>query len=222
MKSLSYFLLVLFPFFSFGQYVEYKIEGRILKPDSLKFAYLVSTGTTDVFLSVPLKNGGFKFLGKAELGGKLIRYGYIFLDKRADVTLQEVKSKMKQRVWTLGLTPTLRSVVLENLSLKIENNNLVSKSVITQGGQLTAELDERAGYMKERDYIGFIKKYPDSPNSLGLLQGVVRFMGLPMNGGIESAFGASAPEMYEALSDRLKKTNEAKELKKKIDSTGTN
>ncbi|MNI63471.1 hypothetical protein D3C73_1188450 [compost metagenome] len=150
-----------------------------------------------------------------DLAGQLLREGFIFVDERGDITLAEVKARIKEKVWFVGGSANLKRVFLEDVKLDIENPyNLASAKIISGGIYLQQTMDARTA-LKERKLLRFIKQNADSPVALIEVGNLMRFGNMP---GFFKEFDFSSPEeLYSALSSRLQQSEEGKAIKKKLD-----
>jgi len=219
MKKLIICISLLFVGSLHAQTIKFTIEGVVQNPKNAKFAYLVSDATVagkpDLFLVRPMEGNHFQLSATSNLDGKLLRNGFIFIAERGDITLAEVKSKLKQKVWFLGGSANLKSIYLEDVKLEIENPYNLASAKIISGGIYLQQTEDATKALKERKFLNFVKQNADSPVALVELGYLMRYISIP---GFfkDSGFGSPA-EMYGALSSRLRQTSEAKAIKKKID-----
>lgn len=204
-----------------AQTIKFTVEGLVQKPRNAKFVYLVSetpvAGKTDLFLVKPMEDGVFKIPVVCSLEGQLLRRGFIFLDERGDITLDQVKSKIKQKVWFVGGSANLKSIYLEDIKLDIENPFNLSSAKIISGGVYLQQSNDAMEAFKDKKLLDFIQKNADSPISLMQLSNLMPlFYGLSRSSGMGPDFG-SPVELYGALSKRLKESKDGVAIKKKID-----
>ncbi|MNK46750.1 hypothetical protein D3C87_655400 [compost metagenome] len=219
MKKLILCLSLLFVGALHAQTIKFTVEGVIQSPKNAKFAYLVSdapvVGKADLFLIKPMDGDHFQLSTTFDLAGQLLREGFIFVDERGDITLAEVKARIKEKVWFVGGSANLKRVFLEDVKLDIENPyNLASAKIISGGIYLQQTMDARTA-LKERKLLRFIKQNADSPVALIEVGNLMRFGNMP---GFFKEFDFSSPEeLYSALSSRLQQSEEGKAIKKKLD-----
>lgn len=219
MKKLIFCLALLFVGALHAQTIKFTVEGIVQNPKNAKFAYLVSdapvAGKTDLFLVSPMEGNHFQLSATSDLEGKLLREGFIFVDERGDITLAEVKAKIKQKVWYVGGSANLKKIFLEDVKLDIENPYNLASAKIISGGIYLQQTSDATKALKERKFLNFIKQNADSPVALMELGNFVRYISIP---GFFKEFDFGSPvELYGALSNRLQQTNEGKAIKKKID-----
>jgi len=219
MRKLILCLSLLFVGSLHAQTIKFTVEGVVQNPKNAKFAYLVSDapvfGKTDLFLINKMDENHFQLSATFNLEGQLLREGFIFVDERGDITLAEVKARIKEKVWFVGGSANLKRIFLEDVKLDIENPyNLASSKIIDGGIYLQQTMDARIA-LKERKFLNFIKQNADSPVALIEVGNLMRLAKVP---GFFKEFDFSSPlELYAALSSRLKQTNEGIAIKKKID-----
>ncbi|WP_293304598.1 hypothetical protein [Pedobacter sp. UBA5917] len=202
-----------------AQTIKFTVEGVVQKVKNAKFAYLVSeapvAGKPDLFLIKPMEGGVFKIPATCSLEGQLLRRGFIFLDERGDITLDQVKSKIKQKVWFVGGSANLKSIYLENIKLDIENPYNLEPAKIIAGGVYLQQSKDAIQALRDRKFLRYMKQNADSPIALNELDNFVRFAAIP---GFFKEFDFNSPvELYDALSAPLKQSKEGVAIKKKID-----
>lgn len=207
---------LLLPFASIAQTVQFNVKGTVNNHEKPNYAYLVNSGGRQLFMMTPIVNGAFQFKGSADLEGEFLKYAYLILDERANITAEEANSKLKQRVWNVRETPSLISFVLEDITFEIEAPEKVNSAKVVEGGFMTKQSKEYGQAIRDKDQITFIKKYPDSPIGLYGLQVLLRFFELPDKDKSEGTWG-DPREMYGLLSERLKGSKQGIALKKKLD-----
>lgn len=221
MRKLIFYFAMLFVGSLQAQTIKFTVEGLVQKPKNAKFAYLVSetpvAGKPDLFLVRPMEGNQFKIPATCSLEGGLLRKGFIFLDERGDITLNEVKSKIKQKVWYVSGSANLKSLYLENIKLDIENPfNLQPAKIVSGGIYLQQSIDAMQAF-REKKFLDFIKKNADSPIALMELSNLMPiYYGLSRSSGMGFDFG-SPVELYGALSKRLKESKDGLAIKRKID-----
>jgi hypothetical protein len=202
-----------------AQTIKFTIEGVVQNPKNAKFAYLVSNapvaGKPDLFLVRTMEGNHFKLSATSNLEGALLREGFIFIDERGDITLAEVKAKIKQRVWFVGGSANLKKLFLEDVKLDIENPYNLEPAKIVSGGIYLQQSQDALKAFGERKLLDFIKENADSPVAL---MEVSRSLGYIRLSKLVAAPNFGSPvEMYGALSNRLKQTKEGKAIKKRLD-----
>lgn len=219
MKCIKILFLLLLPVITYSQVINFHIKMVVEPNVKARYAYLAmpknlsSIQDTGKFIIVPLNNGLAEFNGKVELGGNILYTPYIFVDDRANITMPETISKIRERIWSVKA----KNIVLEDISIKITNADSVKSAQITNGGKLTKEMEEYYNLLNDGKEISFFKKYPDSPMSLLQLNYVVMMYELPLRPRLE-AQGRDPRVYYQLLSERLKSTRQGIELKKRMDS----
>jgi hypothetical protein len=221
MRKLIFCIALLFVGSLHAQTIKFTIEGVVQNPKNAKFAYLVSdapiAGKTDLFLVKPMDGNHFQLSATANLEGQLLREGFIFIDERGDITLAEVKAKIKQKVWFVGGSANLKTIFLEDVKLDIENPyNLEPAKIITGGVYLQQSKDVMLAF-KDKKFLNFIKQNTDSPIALMELSKLIPlYYGPFRSSGMGLDFGSPA-KLYGALSKRLKESKEGMAIKRKID-----
>ena len=219
MKKLIFCLALLFVGSLHAQTIKFTVEGVVQNPKNAKFAYLVSDATVagkkDLFLVRPMDGNHFQLSATSDLEGKLLREGFIFIDERGDITLAEVKAKIKQKVWYVGGSANLKTIFLEDVRLDIENPYNLEPAKIISGGIYLQQTQDARQALRDRKLLAFVKQNADSPVALIEVVKVIKFLPLS-NLKLGADFG-SPVELYGALSNRLQQTNEGKAIKKKID-----
>jgi hypothetical protein len=215
MKLKFFFVLLCLPFFSSAQIVHYNISGIIKDAEQAKYAYLIIRGKK-AFVT-PVIDGKFSFKDTIALGPGFYRGGYLLLDTRGNITVEEVDSKLKQQVWRMGVTPNLRNIALEETQFAIEAGDKLLDATIVKGGELTRQMKELDEFRKERNFKAFVLKYPDSPVSISFISSIPRSFGIPMAlEKIEQRVG-SPRELFPLLSERLRTSEKGIEVKRIID-----
>ena len=218
MKYIKILFLLLLPIVTCGQVMKYHIKTVLAPNVKAKYAYLAmpknlsSTEDPGKFLTVPVKDGAAEFRGTFDLGDDIIKTAYIFVDDRANITLPETISKVREGIWSAKA----RHIVVEDVTLEINSKDSVGSAHITKDGKLTKEMEEYYQMLDNGKEIGFFKKYPDSPMSLFQLQYVVLMYELPLRSGLE-AQGRDPRVYYQLLSERLRSTQQGVALKKRMD-----
>ncbi|MGN8056047.1 hypothetical protein ACTJKN_07235 [Pedobacter sp. 22163] len=218
MKYIKILFLLLLPIVTCSQVMNYHIKTVLGTNVKAKYAYLAmpknlsSTQDTGKFLIVPINDGIAEFKGTVDLGDDILKTAYIFVDDRANITMPETISKVKEGIWSAKA----RHIVVEDLTLEIKNKDSLASAGITKGGKLTKEMEEYYKMLDNDQEIGFLKKYPDSPMSLFQLQYVVLMYELPLRSQLE-AQGRDPRVYYQLLSERLRSTKQGVALKKRMD-----
>lgn len=218
MKYIKILFLLLLPIVTYGQAMNYHIK-TVLDPNvKAKYAYLAmpknlsSTEDPGKFVIVPVKDGAAEFRGTVDLGDDILKTAYIFVDDRANITMPETISKVREGIWSAKA----RHLVVEDITLEIKNKDSLGSATITKDGKLTKEMEEYYQMLDNDKEAGFFKKYPDSPMSLLQVQAVVMMYELPLRQRLE-AQGRDPRVYYQLLSPKLRETREGVELKKRMD-----
>jgi hypothetical protein len=153
-----------------AQTIKFTIEGVVQNPKNAKFAYLVSNapvvGKPDLFLVRTMEGNHFKLSATSNLEGALLREGFIFIDERGDITLAEVKAKIKQKVWFVGGSANLKKLFLEDVKLDIENPYNLEPAKIVSGGIYLQQTKDASKALRDRTLLAFVKQNADSPVAL--------------------------------------------------------
>nr|WP_276901102.1 hypothetical protein [Pedobacter kyonggii] len=222
MRKLTICIALLFVGSLHAQTIKFTIEGVVQNPKNAKFAYLVSdapvAGKPDLFLVRQMEGNHFQLSATSDLAGKLLREGFIFIDERGDITLAEVKSKIKQKVWFVGGSANLKKIFLEDVKLDIENPYNLEPSKVIGGGVYLQQLKDALVALRNRKMLDFVKQNADSPVALIEVGNAIKFLSLSnLNLGLD--FGTPT-ELYGALSTRLKQSKEGLAIKERIDNQG--
>lgn len=216
--------LLFLPFIAFGQEFSYKIKGIVNKQDGVKYAYLttLSHQTTissgKIFSMVPIIDGKFEFDGTFDLEGKKYQNACVFIDQRNNITKDEVISKFKQLVWVVGRDNNLKPIILEDITIEVNQSNNMSLSAILDKGTLTLQYYQsiEASNSGDKTLVDFIKKYPDSPISFNAVIEVNEMIDITDKERLEAIWG-TREELFMALSENLRNSKEGIALRKKID-----
>lgn len=210
-------ILFLFPTFLYAQITKFKIEGSIIDSTDAQYAYLVGPSKKDtLFKNVKVVDRSFLFNDSCDLDKEFFRYGFIFFDNRPNVSLAEIASKLKTRIWLVGASNELRYIVLEDVKLSFQNAKDAKNSKILGGGIFAKQIEELNKMRKSYTTSEFIKQHPDSPVSLYCLIGNINFYEAPVKKSELEEMWGNPKELFEVLSDRLKNSVLGKELKLKI------
>ncbi|ARS42598.1 hypothetical protein CA265_24215 [Sphingobacteriaceae bacterium GW460-11-11-14-LB5] len=219
MKNLIFCLVLLFAGSLHSQTIKFTVEGVVQNPKSAKFAYLVSmapvAGKANLFLVRPMEGNHFQLSATSDLEGQLLRNGFIFIDERGDITLAEVKAKIKQKVWYVGGSANLKSIFLEDVKLDIENPYNLEPAKIISGGVYLQQTKDAQQALRDRTLLAFIKQHADSPVALTQVVWAVSYINVPSS--LKGPDFGTPEELYGALSTRLKQSKEGLEIKEKID-----
>ena len=126
MKALITLILTFNTFLTFAQNVKFNIEGRIEDTKNAKYAYLstlsqqIPISSDKIFMITPIVDGKFGFQGVFDLDGKAYQQACVFVDERGNISKEELLSKFRQSVWLIGREENLRGIILEDLTLGIE------------------------------------------------------------------------------------------------------
>jgi hypothetical protein len=212
MKKSMLFLFVILPSVLIAQTVKYQINGKIGVSQNQYYAYLYAKNALE---KIKIQNGEFKFSGQAEIGTNLMVSGFLFIDKRANITAEEITA-VKQHPTILKDKYNSFRLVLENMTIYIANPEKTDTLKFEAGGVLNKILLESYTYLKNRKFLDFFSKYPDSPVSASLLNLAVKLRKTPMRKQ-ENAERYRVKEAYDLLSEKLKETTYVKQLKLEID-----
>lgn len=212
-----------FALLSTAKTIEYKIQGNVKDMTHARFAYLSTLSqnrtisSSKIFMVEPIINGEFSFNGSFDLEDKDFQDACVFIDERGNISKEELTSKFEQLIWVTGRDNNLRSIILEDLKLDIEDLNKVKISKVVSEGLLTKQSDEasKAVRAKNRKLLGFVKKHPDSPISFREVGEVTSLFELSRKERYESLWG-SPIELYAVLSKRLQNSKRGIALKKEI------
>lgn len=217
MKILSTILICLLSMATNAQTINFKIEATVTDTTEVKFAYLstlatqISASSDKLFLKVPIVGGKFVFNSHFDLEGKSMQKAIMFLDKRDNITQEEVALKLKNMIWIPVLNPNLLRIVLEDISLRVENKHQMSTAVITDGGLYTNHYREWALAMRKdrKALIEFIRTHTASPLSLM----AVAEMSPPEVGETIPANETSLA-LFNTLSPEIQASKDGQEIKK--------
>ena len=207
----------------FSQNINYHIKGTASNSNG-SHVYLVSQlkqpdrNDLDVFQSCKIQDGKFEFKGQYNLNGQLLPQGAIFVDTRSDLSKQEVISKFKNFVWVPDQTDHLRSLQLEDMEIVIDTPAQARTAQIVRGGELTKQMDEvnQAVRSRNRRLLHVIKRYPNSPACMSAIEFFTAHA--PKERADKTRANVGAPnEMFELLSEDVKKSEWGVKWKKKID-----
>ncbi|ARS42596.1 hypothetical protein CA265_24205 [Sphingobacteriaceae bacterium GW460-11-11-14-LB5] len=224
MKKYLFILLVFMVSSASAQITKFTIKGVVANTDSIKYAYLttisqqVPISNEKIFMVTPVVDGKFEFSGTFDLEGKDYQYASVFVEERGNISKEEALSKFRNLIWVTGRRRNARLLVLENLTLSIDEYGKTKESKVIDGGILTKQDDEykmaiRAG---GRQLISFIKKYPDSPISYYCVKETTSLFDAAHRDRFISLWG-SPSELFNELSPKLKNSKRGIELKESID-----
>ena len=91
---------------------------------------------------------------------------------------------------------------MEDISLEIENPEQLKNAKIISGGVLTKQWAEKDLAITQREIPTFVKAHPDSPISINLMQGSIRFYKLDIERA-ETRYG-NLKELFALLTERLR------------------
>jgi len=223
MRTYLTFLFFLCSLTATAQTVNFNIEGNVENTEGANFAYLTTktqrrpTASDKIFMATPIVDGKFSFKGAFDLGDRKFQHATIFIHKRGDVSKEEAASRFANMIWT-SYKPNMRNIILESLKINIKDIQSVKNAVIVEKGILTNHLDslEEASRNGNRKLISAIKKYPNSPISFSIVQGIAADLQTDNLDVIESDKGLPL-ELFSQLSPALKMSKDGLVLKKKID-----
>jgi hypothetical protein len=214
MKRTLCTMVLLIPFVLFAQTkINYNITGVIKNKTNAKYAYLVKSA--EIFNKTPIVNSSFNFKSSIDLGDDLFKAVYLFVSERDNYTYEEVKNLQEQGVMRLGYDENSKVVVLEDISLEIENPEELKNAKIISGGFLTKQWIEKDLAITQGEIPAFVKAHPDSPISINLMQGSIRFYKLDIERA-ETRFG-NLKELFALLTEKLRLSKQGVLLKKAID-----
>ena len=224
MKKYLFILLVFVASSASAQITKFTIKGVIANTDSIKYAYLttlsqqIPISDEKIFMVIPVVNGKFEFNGTFDLEGKDYQYASVFVEERGNISKEEALSKFRNLIWVTGLRKNARLLVLEDLTLSIDEYGKTIESKITEKGILTRQSDEVAEAIKARNrkMIDFVKKYSDSPVAFYQVEQITSLFDESSRDRMQSIWG-SPLELFNELSPRLKNSKKGLELKKSID-----
>lgn len=207
-----------------AQSITFNIKGVIMNTDSVKYAYLttlsqqIPISSDKIFMVVPVVNGEFKFNGVFDLKGEKYQFANVFLEERGNITKEEALSKFRRLIWISGRRRNAKIVILEDLTLSINKYGDTKEAVISAGGMLTRQADERTAAVRagNRALIQFVKRHPNSEISFYAVTEVLSMYSAEKKDKLESLWG-SPSELFNALSIQLKNSKRGVALKKRID-----
>lgn len=203
--------------------IRYHIQGNVKDVTHVKFAYLSTLSqnrtisSSKIFMVTPVINGKFSFNGSFDLNGNDFQTACIFVNERGNISKEELASKFELLTWVIGRDNNLREIVLEDLTLEIEDLNKVKLSKVMSKGLLTKQSDDagKAVRARNRKLLEFVKTHPDSPISFTNVVESTSLFELSRKEKYESLWG-SPMELYAALSKRLQNSKKGIALKKEI------
>lgn len=224
MRSLFTLAIVLSSFCLSAQTIHFKVKGAVKNTSNAKYAYIstlsqqIPISSDKVFIVTPIINGKFQLSGTFDLKGKPYQHACVFLDSRGNISKEELASKFKQLIWITGQDKHLRIIILENISLDVQERDKMIVSTVVAGGRLTKQLDEEglAIIAGNKKMIDFIKTYPDSPISFDRVKNLCDFIDSRNKSRLESHFG-SLNDLYASLSQKLRNSKEGIALRKEIE-----
>jgi hypothetical protein len=201
-------IILLIPKLLVAQKSSYLIKGSFDKEQENKFVYLSIQKIDDrqeELIIVPIMDNHFSIRKEIDKKGRLFVSAFIFLDKNDKITIQEVKELKQDPDFYINQKVL---VVLED-SIDIDFKFPLYQSVV-KGGKLSEENIIFQKALKEGAYLEFIKDHPDSPFSLSGLRAIDRVAKYS-----NKLQEIDIVELYNGLSDRIKKSFEGKEFAKK-------
>ncbi|MDR6784079.1 hypothetical protein ABIE26_002532 [Pedobacter africanus] len=223
MKALITLILISNTYLVFAQDVNFNIQGRIEDTKNAKYAYLstlsqrIPISSDKIFMITPIVDGKFGFQGVFDLQGRTYQQACVFVDERGNISKEELLSKFRKLVWVIGREENLREIILEDLTLDIDEPAKIIYSKVVERGTLTKQLDEyNENSRSGRKMLDFVKKYPDSPFTFEVIRSLTSVIVPANRDRIESKTG-SLSGLYALLSERLKNSKEGISLKQQID-----
>ncbi|QIL39980.1 DUF4369 domain-containing protein [Pedobacter sp. HDW13] len=224
MKRYLVILAIFFASSAIAQNINFTIKGEISNTDSIKYAYLttlsqqIPISSDKIFMVMPVINGKFEFKGAFDLEGKDYQYASVFFEERGNISKEEALSKFRNLIWLTGARRNAKLIVLEDLTLSIDNYGNTKAAKITDKGILTRQSDEVTEAIKARDrkMIAFVKKYADSPVAFYQVEQITSMFDVSRKDRMQSMYGLPL-ELFNELSPRLKNSKKGLELKKNID-----
>jgi hypothetical protein len=224
MKRCLVIIAIFFASSAIAQNINFTVKGEISNTDSIRYAYLttlsqqIPISSDKIVMVTPVINGKFEFKGVFDLEGKDYQYASVFLEERGNISKEEALSKFRNLIWVTGLRKNARLIVLEDLTMSIDNYGKTKESKITEKGILTRQSDDVTEAIKARNrkIIAFVKKYSDSPVAFYQVEQITSMFDDSSKDRMQSIWG-SPLELFNELSPRLKNSKKGLELKKSID-----
>jgi len=224
MKKGLFYVLIFFAYTVHAQTIKFNIKGTIANTDSIKYAYLttlsqqIPISSDKIFMVVPVVDGKFEFKGDFDLKGEDFQFANVFVEERGNITKEEALSKFRRLIWVTGVRKNTRVIILEDLTLSINAYGETKEAIISEGGVLTKQIDERtkAAQAGNREMIQFVKRHPNSKISFYEVEEVTSMYNSAHKDRYNSIWG-SPSELFNELSAELKNSKRGIALKKRID-----
>lgn len=195
----------------------YTLSGVIQNPKNNSFAYLIYSDKARTISKTKIEKSKFVFKLKENKAAGLFQTASIYLSNRGDISSDEFSAKINSGILKLD-GPNVYMVVIEDISLDIENGEVISEAKITSGGKLTKEYSNYAEAVRSGKFNEFVSEHPNSPLSLNMIDRIVDFKKTFKNNPI---FGPASPSLlFKKLSPSSQNTLEGKKLLEKINANG--
>ena len=222
-KQLLIIFLLVYSLGLSAQTIKFDISGNIVKTDSTKFVYLttiqqiIKDSDDQIFMVQPITDGNFAFKGTFDLKGKDYQPAFLFIDQRGNVTKEELTSKLRNAVLVAEGENNFRLVMMEELHLRINSDQEVKTSIVTQGGLLTKQVDERNRAMRQGNgkLLDFVKSHAGSLVALAVVEEMADGINADNQDRLGAIFGTPM-QLYNQLSPVLKSSKRGVAVRKKI------
>jgi hypothetical protein len=174
------------------------INGRINDPSIFRYACLYISKTKKLTIT-PIVNNEFHFKLSRQQEEVL---GILFLGLDSLHTIDDVKEN-----GVAGYYQS-RMIALENMEICIDDD--MNKAMI-YGGKWSNDLDQMNSSTRSLDFKPFFEQHPDSPIAMILLKSLTVISKKPVFAGY-----VDCKSYFNNLSDRLKNSDEGKEVWAKI------
>jgi hypothetical protein len=206
-----------------AQTISYNVSGGVKNPGKAKFVYLttlqqiIRQSDDRIFMVQPITDKNFEFKGTYDLKGKDYQPAFIFVDQRGNISLEELKSKLRNIVIVAEAENNFRLLMLENLKLSINNDVEVKTSTVTEGGKLTKQVDERNQAMRQGagKLVNFVSAHAGSLVALAAVEEVADGVNASNKDKLGAIWGTPM-QLYNQLSPALKSSKRGIAVKKKI------
>lgn len=188
----------------------YKISGLVGDLGNAKYAYLYIAG--EPLIKELVINNRFKVEGLDTLKIDSYKFGYLFLDERDDISADEIKLNLERRIWTTTRPDYVKYIILEDICFEITSPDKIKEANIKMEGKLNELLAKSLIAAKSFKLNEFVLENSDSPMSLDVLSGIVKYAALTNT----YPFG-NPLELFNLLSERMKKTEKGKNIRNMID-----
>lgn len=183
----------------YSQATNCTVTGTVDRNLPYKYAYLYNS-KKNVLLKTPIVLNHFKFNASRH---EELTLASLFFAMDSLMTYSNMLEKKAERIFEEKIL-----AIEDSVNVKVPTENM--KEAIVTGGPLNKALNEMYLTNSKRNYGEFFLKYPDSPVSLLYLKVLINISKTSMGAGVDCT------SYYNSLSNRLKNSEEGKELVKKL------